>query len=57
MRTGGSIGLGAVTGLAVGVVVSVTTDLPAAPEGGLLLGVLGGWLLGRKPSESGGSAD
>ena len=39
--------LGAVIGLALGVVVGVTTDLPLAPEGGLVLGALVGWLLRR----------
>jgi hypothetical protein len=36
--------LGAVVGLAVGILVSVTTDIPLAPEAGLLLGALVGWL-------------
>jgi hypothetical protein len=35
-------------GLAVGIVVSVTTDLPLAPEAGLVLGALLGWLSRRK---------
>jgi hypothetical protein len=35
-------------GLALGIVVSVTTDLPFAPEAGLVLGALAGWLLRRK---------
>ena len=36
------------TGLAVGIVVSVLTDVPFAPEIGLLLGLLIGWgLTGR----------
>jgi hypothetical protein len=30
-------------GVALGILVSVTTDLPFAPEGGLLLGALVGW--------------
>ena len=34
--------LGAVMGLALGMVVSVTTDVPLAPEAGLLLGALVG---------------
>ena len=34
--------LGAVLGLALGMVVSVTTDVPLAPEAGLLLGALVG---------------
>jgi hypothetical protein len=32
-----------VVGLAVGILVSVTTDVPLAPEVGLLLGALIGW--------------
>jgi hypothetical protein len=39
--------VGAVIGLALGIVVSVTTDVPLAPEVGLLLGGLVGWL-GRR---------
>jgi hypothetical protein len=34
--------------LAIGVVVSVTTDFPLAPGAGLLLGALVGWLSRRK---------
>jgi hypothetical protein len=44
---GPAIALGAVVGLALGIVVSVTTDVPLAPEVGLVLGVLGGWLSRR----------
>jgi hypothetical protein len=36
-----------VLGLAVGILVSVTTDLPLAPEGGLALAALLGWLSRR----------
>ena len=39
--------VGAVIGLAVGVLVSVTTDLPLAPEAGLLIGLFVGWLVRR----------
>ena len=39
-----AIGIGAVLGLALGIVVSLTTDLPFAPEAGLVLGALLGWL-------------
>ena len=42
------IAVGAVIGLTLGIVVSVTTDLPLAPEIGLLLGALGGWLVSRE---------
>jgi hypothetical protein len=39
--------LGAVIGLALGVLVSVTTDVPLAPEAGLVLGALVGWFSRR----------
>ena len=42
-----AIAVGAVLGLALGIVVSVATDLPFAPEGGLVLGALAGWLSRR----------
>jgi hypothetical protein len=47
MSVGAAIGLGAVLGLALGIVVSVTTDIPLAPEVGLVLGALVGWLSRR----------
>jgi hypothetical protein len=37
------VAVGAVLGLALGILVSVTTDVPFAPEAGLLLGALVGW--------------
>ncbi len=40
--------IGALVGLTLGILVSVTTDLPLAPEIGLLLGVLVGWLSQRE---------
>jgi hypothetical protein len=48
VSVGAAIAVGAVVGLALGIVVSVTTDLPLAPEGGLVLGALVGWLSRRK---------
>jgi hypothetical protein len=39
--------VGAVIGLALGILVSVTTDVPFAPEAGLVLGALVGWLVRR----------
>jgi hypothetical protein len=48
LSTGAAIGIGAVAGFALGILVSVTTDLPLAPEVGLLLGALAGWLSHRK---------
>ena len=44
MSAGARIGLAAVVGLALGILVSVTTDLPLAPEVGAALGALVGWL-------------
>ena len=44
---GAAIGLGAVVGVALGILVSVTTEFPLAPEAGLVLGALLGWLLRR----------
>jgi hypothetical protein len=35
--------VGAAVGLALGILVSVATDVPLAPEVGLLLGALAGW--------------
>jgi hypothetical protein len=48
MSVAAAIALGAVLGLALGIVVSVTTDVPLAPEGGLVLGALVGWLTPRR---------
>jgi hypothetical protein len=39
--------VGAVIGLALGVLVSVTTDVPLAPEVELVLGAFIGWLSRR----------
>jgi hypothetical protein len=39
--------VGALIGLALGILVSVTADVPFAPEVGLLLGALAGWLSRR----------
>ena len=41
------IGVGALIGLALGVVVSLITELPLAPEVGVVLGALVGWLSSR----------
>ena len=48
MSMGAAIAVGPVIGLALGIVVSVATDLPLAPEVGLLLGALAGWLARRR---------
>jgi hypothetical protein len=39
--------VGGVIGLALGILVAVTTDVPLAPEAGLVLGALVGWLSRR----------
>jgi hypothetical protein len=41
------IGVGALIGLALGIVVSLLTDVPLAPEVGVVLGALVGWLSSR----------
>jgi hypothetical protein len=40
--------VGAVAGLALGILVSVISEVPLAPEIGLLLGALAGWLSHRE---------
>jgi hypothetical protein len=47
MSVGAAILVCAVLGLALGIVISVTTDVPLAPEVGLVLGALAGWLWRR----------
>ena len=47
MSVGGAIAIGAVAGLALGILISLTTDVPLAPEAGLILGGLVGWLSRR----------
>jgi hypothetical protein len=42
-----AIGLGAVLGLAFGIVVSISTGIPFAPETGLVLGAFLGWFRRR----------
>jgi MYXO-CTERM domain-containing protein len=48
MSVGAAIALGAVIGLALGILLSMATDLPVAPEAGLLLGALVGWRRRRR---------
>jgi len=48
MSTGAAIAIGAVAGLALGILVSVSSDIPFAPEIGLVLGALVGWLSRRR---------
>jgi len=49
-RNGILVAIGALMGLTLGILVSVTTDLPLAPEVGLFLGALVGWLFPRAPA-------
>jgi len=44
MSIGRAIAVGAVTGLALGIVIGLITDLPQV---GLVVGALGGWLSRR----------
>jgi hypothetical protein len=46
MSVGLAIVVGAVIGLVIGILVAVITDVPLAPEIGLVLGGLAGWRLG-----------
>ena len=48
MSSGLAIAIGAVAGLVLGILVSVPTDIPLAPEIGLLLGLGAGWLISRE---------
>lgn len=48
MSTGAAIAVGGGVGLVVGILVSVATDLPLAPEAGLVVGLLAGWLLSSR---------
>jgi hypothetical protein len=48
MGTGVAIAIGGAAGLALGILVSVISDVPLAPEVGLLLGLGAGWLIGRE---------
>ena len=44
---GAAIAIGAGIGLALGIIASLATDVPLAPEAGLALGGLIGWLARR----------
>jgi uncharacterized protein YqgC (DUF456 family) len=48
MSVRAAIALGAVIGLVLGVLVSLATDLPLAPEAGLAVGALVGWRWRRR---------
>lgn len=47
MSMGVAIAIGVGAGFALGILVAVTTDIPLAPEIGIALGALVGWLLTR----------
>jgi len=47
MSVGAAVALGALIGLALGILISVTTTVPLAPEVGLALGALAAWLWHR----------
>ena len=44
-KTWPSVVAGTGIGLALGILVSIATDIPLAPEAGLVIGALAGWLL------------
>jgi len=46
-RTWLFVGVGALIGVVLGILVSVTTEVPLAPEAGVILGALVGWLFHR----------
>jgi hypothetical protein len=50
LGTGLAIAVGAVAGLALGILVGLITEIPFAPEIGLLLGGAVGWLSQRGAS-------
>jgi hypothetical protein len=52
MSDGAAIAVAAVIGLALGIAVSLSTDVPFAPEAGLAIGVLAGWLWRSRGDES-----
>ncbi len=45
------LAVGAGIGLVLGILVSIATDIPFAPEAGLLIGALAGWLVRRQRAE------
>jgi hypothetical protein len=47
VSVGARIAVGALVGLGLGVLVSLTTDVPLAPELGLVLGGVAAWLSAR----------
>lgn len=48
ISVGAAVALGGGIGLALGILVTVATDLPLGPELGLVIGALVGWLWRRE---------
>ena len=48
VNVGLAILIGGVIGLALGILVSILSDLPLAPEIGLALGAMAGWISARE---------
>ena len=44
MSRGGTIAVGGAVGLVLGILASVATDIPLAPEAGLAIGLLVAWM-------------
>jgi hypothetical protein len=51
MSIGAAAVIGGAIGLVLGTIVTVTTDLPLAPEVGVALGALVGWLARRNDAQ------
>ena len=47
MSRAGAMATGAAIGVVVGILVSIATDIPLAPEAGLVLGALAGLVVRR----------
>jgi len=47
LSPGVAIAAGAAIGVVAGILVAIATDLPLAPEAGVVLGGLIGWLVSR----------
>jgi hypothetical protein len=47
-RTWPFLVVGAAIGFALGILVSIATEIPLAPEAGLVLGALAGWLARKR---------
>jgi hypothetical protein len=45
------LAVGTGIGLVLGILVSIASDIPFAPEAGLLIGALAGWLVRRQRAD------